>query len=832
MKLITLIFKFTLLAILTLMTSVSYGQYCTSGGPFFDTNADVESFAIIGANSSNINYTNDCFMPTANFQDETFTNVTLIGGTAYTGNVAWSGCPDPFTLIDNTGPSAGTIWIDWNGNTTFETSEVIHTWSGNSNGGSINETFTINTPSNVPNGIVRVRVSMEEGGTLPLDPCASFSYGSMIDFGVTISGNTFVPTSTLGTAQTCLGDAVEVPLTISDGDGIGAISYKVAFDTSKLEFVQPTNLHAHFSTNFNITNAATANASGEIIIGWYDGTTTTGQNFGTNTLLNLAFNTKAAGAAALNWITTTPYGELTDGLGNIISGSIFTDGTVTVNALPTAGLISSDADNTICTGESVTFTASGGGTYEFFLNNASQGVTSSTNTFSTPSLANGDQVKVVVTNANGCTDTSAAITTSITQGPNTFNVTGGGNYCSSNVVIGLDGSETGISYQLILNGNVIETITGTGSAINFTGVTTTNLSGDVYTVGAFATANTACSSTMTGTATVALNCFDVTVNLMYDNGQSQGLKNTNVVLYDNTGAQAGTGTTNNAGQVIFQNITNGTGYYILADLSGKPYGGINSTDALLIALDFANLVSLSGMKDRAGDIDENGTGNANDALQVANRFVGNPYTFNQDWLHDKDTTSTFTINNASVTMTALVLTFGDVNGSYDVSGLSNGTKSIVNVFNESELLVEEGTMIDIPFYTKDAIEAGAVSLVVNYPYDVFDIEKVTLNKALDNVIYEIKDGRIRLSWFSLQPIELEATEELFTITAKVHEDLTNAWTPTITFGNETELADAQGQVIEQINLTVPTILLPEQNILNFFKFIPTDPLPESCTIPN
>ena len=72
---------------------------------------------------------------------------------------------------------------------------------------------------------------------------------------------------------------------------------------------------------------------------------------------------------------------------------------------PTATLTSNDSDNTFCAGTSVTFTASGGTNYKFRVDELSvQNSTSSTYTTST--LTNGQVVDVIVTNASGCSATS------------------------------------------------------------------------------------------------------------------------------------------------------------------------------------------------------------------------------------------------------------------------------------------------------------------------------------------------------------------------------------------------------------------------------------------
>jgi M6 family metalloprotease-like protein len=1041
-----------------------------------------------------------------------------------------------------------------------------------------------------------------------------------IAFKVNVTNSSSLTTaSSIGTENGCIGGTVDVPIEITNGDDIGAISYKITFDTSKVTFVQPTNLHANFSGMLNYTNAATANNLGEIVIAWFGGINPAGQNFGSGKLFDLEFTGKNIGNSAITWVTTSPYGELTNGSGTIVSSS-FTSGAVTISSVPTPTLTSSDSDNVICAGESVTFTASAtnaatydfllngisvqssasdtyittilndadivsvivintdgcdaesttitttvnalpivtltndaannaicqgdlvtftanggdiGAMYEFFLNGTSV-QNSTTNTYLSATLSNGDAITVVVTNTTGCSvafpqpsinnalhfdgsndyaetstsglplnftditieywvkredinnsgivfshgtnssnqglhtgynsnnqvrfgfygndldapaETSAGwyhyaftynrttgsrkiyrdgvvvasdISTGLYTGtgdirlgsttwnnsyfqgsvdevrvwmkerssaeinqdkdrelvgneqfliayfkmnegiagddntnltylsdsasffymylnnfartgstsnlidgsgngvlPNThpiitvydsetvtlassnpnniicagetvtftalngtssyeffvngtsvqglssdsvytssslqdgdvvlvnayspngcmasdsititvanaltaFNVTGSGDYCPSGapLAINLDGSEIGANYILIENGTTnLDTLSGTGSALTFNLGIATTAAGNAYTITSYNVATPTCILDMTGTATVVLNCFDITMSMIYDNGQGQGLKNTAVSLYNAAHQLVKTETTDNSGGVTFTDVTSAAGYYVLADLSGKQHGGINATDAFLITKDFINTQPLTGLKDRAGDVDGNGVNNANDALQVANRFVLNPYVFIQDWLHDNDTTNTFDITNANVALTSTVLTFGDVNGSYDVSGLANGTKTNIGIFNEGEVLAEAGANITVPFYIMNKLEAGAISLVISYPYDLFDIKNVELggNIAAQNLQYTVIDGRIRLTWFNLEPIELNADEVLINIIGEVHEDLSAAysWTPTITLGNESELADGNGDVIATVNLTIPTIVLPNQTVLSF-----------------
>jgi alpha-tubulin suppressor-like RCC1 family protein len=89
----------------------------------------------------------------------------------------------------------------------------------------------------------------------------------------------------------------------------------------------------------------------------------------------------------------------------------------TVNALPVAGISSSDADNTICSGNNIDYTASGGSTYLFYINNVPQGGFNTFNTFSSSTLSNNDSISVVVKSNFGCLDSASLLAITVNAAP-------------------------------------------------------------------------------------------------------------------------------------------------------------------------------------------------------------------------------------------------------------------------------------------------------------------------------------------------------------------------------------------------------------------------------
>ncbi len=90
------------------------------------------------------------------------------------------------------------------------------------------------------------------------------------------------------------------------------------------------------------------------------------------------------------------------------------DFTITVNVPPNPTLTSNDIDNLICSGDSVTYTATDGDEYEFYINGVSAQAQSTSNTFTSSALSDGDVVTVrALDTSNGCDTFSSGITMSV-----------------------------------------------------------------------------------------------------------------------------------------------------------------------------------------------------------------------------------------------------------------------------------------------------------------------------------------------------------------------------------------------------------------------------------
>lgn len=108
-----------------------------------------------------------------------------------------------------------------------------------------------------------------------------------------------------------------------------------------------------------------------------------------------------------------------------------------------------------------------------------------------------------ITVNDGFNNVTSSVTVTVNPIPTAYSVTGGGSYCSggSGVAVGLSSSDTGVNYQLQINGvNSGSPLAGTSNAISFGN----QIAAGNYTVTA-TNATTGCQNTMTGSVTITIN---------------------------------------------------------------------------------------------------------------------------------------------------------------------------------------------------------------------------------------------------------------------------------------------------------------------------------------
>lgn len=163
-----------LITLTTAITSQALSQYCMSGGPTSTIDSNIESVTLVGESGS-INYTG-C-PGVLGVEIHSSETVFLDAGSNYTANIQFGTCGGSFSGV-------GEAWIDFNNDGIFSPSESIGTWTGMPPTAVSN--FTFNVPFGAPTGLTKMRVIQGENLSMPINPCASFTWGSATDFNVYI----------------------------------------------------------------------------------------------------------------------------------------------------------------------------------------------------------------------------------------------------------------------------------------------------------------------------------------------------------------------------------------------------------------------------------------------------------------------------------------------------------------------------------------------------------------------------------------------------------------------------------------------------------------------
>jgi VCBS repeat-containing protein len=441
---------------------------------------------------------------------------SLVGsGTAAASN-AWTSSNTAVATVSNTGVVSGL---------TAGTTTITYT---NANGCSNTVNFTVNALPVVninPSGPLTFCADMNVVLNANTQPGVSYVWtgGSTNTFLLVNTSGTYTLTGTnmltgcsssasvtvvvnplpatpviTGTLSFCQGGSTVLTSSVATGNhwsGFGSTTQSITVTTPGLYYVEVTDANGCHVSSAPVT--VTENPKPVITF-----TQTNSKCFGAN---NGSIDVTIISGTApytYNWSN----GATTEDLTNLSSGTYtltVTDASgctastsVTITAPATPVFTTYGASDVNCYGAangSITINATGGTPgYTYSINGAPY---QSSPTFS--GLVAGVYF-VTAKDAAGCTF-ERGITISQPQQIQLFSVTGGGAFCAGTggLSLGLSGSQTGISYQVVRTGlgNINSPVAGTGSAISFG-----NFPAGTYTV--VATQSVNCTMNMTGSAVI------------------------------------------------------------------------------------------------------------------------------------------------------------------------------------------------------------------------------------------------------------------------------------------------------------------------------------------
>jgi hypothetical protein len=662
----------------------------------------------------------------------------------------------------------------------------------------------------------------------------------------------------LGSAVGCEGDTLEIPVIISGGREVGAVSLVFAFNANSLQLVDWINSAPQTSSNQWFVNQV----GNEIRLAWFSlqpANIPDGQPLGVLKVVGL-------GSSGLTWdLVTAGNCEFGDEEASSIPAS-FVSGSLTIHPLPSVQLTASA--QAICPngGVSVLSTvADPTYTYQWYLNG--QPLTGSTGDSHLAGQSGLYQVKV--TNTNSCTRWSTIQTISDHPLPNpVVQAVGNTTTCEQPVLLNASATQgNSLEFWWYLNGIPLSsapstqwTATQSGdysvkaldlgtlcenwsptvaininpiptSTISYTGSTTfcqgdsltllanTNLGTDFQwamngqpitdatnptfvarqqgTYAVVVSTALGCTSTSGSINVWVQNCNAINGRLSYNNTLRTPLRNTKILFQDSAGSILDSTTTNNVGDYSFSGYSNG--FYRVKAAPNLTWGGVNATDALAIVRHYTNYVLLQGFRLQAADVNGSNNVNNTDALLITRRYSNLVPTFNVGaWLSENPIVQA---NGQTITQNIQTLCYGDVNGSYNPVQTRLAPKIS---FVELGTLSAPNNRFHLPIYSLDNQELGAISLAMVLPKGT-RVLKVHSKIPEGIMEYGQWEDELRIGWFTQNQFAVKEGEILFEIELCMDGDTKEFGPSDIEVRGLSELANFWATPYDMARLGVPSV---------------------------
>ncbi len=303
----------------------------------------------------------------------------------------------------------------------------------------------------------------------------------------------------------------------------------------------------------------------------------------------------------------------------------------------------------------------------------------------------------------------------------------------------------------------------------------------------------------------------------YNQNNTPLLSGITVKLYQD-GSQVGTDFNVTNGSYTFSGLEAGL-YEMRVTSSNSTEGSINSTDAAQTNYWGAIPYEIEKVRFYAGDV-TGGTYyiNSTDALLIQGNFVSGASFDKGSWAfwkmgetinsNSSPSASYATVNLGSNDMTVDIygLCAGDFNRSFVPGVARTSGRSLELVYSGSQP-AESFQEIELPVYLKNSADVGALSLILDFPSDLAEVQDVVMDNSGGRFDWSIKENQLRIGWNSMNPIHLNPGDELLVMKLKTKPSFTPGSTIRISLADDprNELADSYYEPIPGAVLITGTI---------------------------
>ncbi|MFZ4402429.1 MAG: T9SS type A sorting domain-containing protein, partial [Bacteroidales bacterium] len=287
-----------------------------------------------------------------------------------------------------------------------------------------------------------------------------------------------------------------------------------------------------------------------------------------------------------------------------------------------------------------------------------------------------------------------------------------------------------------------------------------------------------------------------------------------------------TTTTNGSGYYAFDGQCTNCSYYIVPSSSNPTSGAVNGTDAAQVNSWGVSPYSINVVRFLAGDVSNNDFISHTDASSILQNFVNNVPFIRTAWnFYDK--VSTLNGNPGTVpdqyisvnlqrlpdyttatakTQDMYAMATGDFNRSFNPSLVKAASTTLELIYSGTQVK-SSNQLFDLPLHIVDANSVGAISIILNFPANLVEIQDVLLSTTNEQLNWSVNGNELRIGWYSSNPLSLAAASELITLKLKTTSAFVNEASIKFALAGSplNELADAQFNVISNAVLSVDVI---------------------------